>query len=141
MHRAGQPPGKVRPMPLRDRLRLLVVDDMSTSRGILLQALDGLGISNVVFEEDGTAGLSRAQEDKPHLVLSDFHMPGLNGLQMLQRIRTDPSTAGIGFILVTGRADAAVIDAGRKLGMNNLLQKPYTSAQLRDCIEAVVGPL
>ncbi|GIT92062.1 response regulator [Jannaschia pagri] len=128
-------------MPLRDMLKVLVVDDMSTSRGILLQALDGLGVRNVEYAEDGKAGMQRARESLPHLVISDLYMPELNGLQLLQHLRHDPSTRKVGFILVTGRSNRSVIDTGRKLGMNNFLAKPFTKADMKTSIEAVVGRL
>jgi len=122
-------------------LRVLVVDDMSTSRGILLQTLDTLGISNVSYAEDGKQGVMSARQNVPHLILSDLYMPNLNGLQMLQHLRAEPATQKIGFILITGRGDEAVIQTGKKLGMNNFLTKPFTPAQLKECIEAVVGKL
>lgn len=128
-------------MPLRDLLRVLVVDDMSTSRAILLQSLDTLGIRNTSHAENGKAGLEQAHAQRPDLVLSDLYMPLMNGLELLQQIRSDPVILRMGFILVTGRADDAVIRAGRDLGMNNFLTKPFTTAQFRDRIEAVVGPL
>ncbi|WP_179379995.1 response regulator [Jannaschia marina] len=128
-------------MSLRDVLRILVVDDMSTSRGILLQALDTLGISNVAYADNGRTGMSQARQTAPHLVLSDLYMPELNGLQLLQHLRADPATAKIGFILVSGRGDEKVLAAGRSLGMNNFLTKPFTPPQLQSCIESVVGRL
>ena len=128
-------------MPLRDILRVLVIDDMSTSRGLLLQALDALGIQNTSYAEDGARGVRQARTSPPHLVLSDLYMPELNGLQVLQHLRTDPATQKVGFILVTGRGDESAIATGRKLGMNNFLTKPFTPALLKDCIEAVVGRL
>ncbi len=128
-------------MPLRDMLRVLVVDDMSTSRGILLQALDTLGIGNVSYAENGRTGMLHAREKVPHLVLSDLYMPELNGLQLLQHLRAEPLTQKVGFILISGRGDASVIETGQRLGMNNFLTKPFTAAQLKSCIEAVVGRL
>lgn len=128
-------------MPLRDLLRVLVVDDMSTSRAILLQALDTLGIRNTTYAENGKAGLEQAQAGRPDLVLSDLYMPLMNGLELLQQIRADPANLRMGFILITGRGDDAVIRAGRDLGMNNFLTKPFTPARFRDTLEAVVGPL
>ena len=126
-------------MPLRDMLRVLVVDDMSTSRGILLQALDTLGIGNVSYAENGRTGMLHAREKVPHLVLSDLYMPELNGLQLLQHLRAEPLTQKVGFILISGRGDATVIETGQRLGMNNFLTKPFTAAQLTSCIEGGVG--
>lgn len=128
-------------MALRDMLRVLVVDDMSTSRGLLLQALDSIGISQVSYAENGKTGMTLARQTAPHLILSDLYMPELNGLQLLQHLRHDPATQKVGFILVSGRGDESVIQTGKSLGMNNFLTKPFTPQQLKDCIEAVVGRL
>jgi two-component system, chemotaxis family, chemotaxis protein CheY len=65
----------------------------------------------------------------------------MDGLQMLHTLRSQPRTKGVGFILITGRADKEIIDTGRKLGMNNFLKKPFAPQDLRACIEAVVGRL
>ena len=84
----------------------------------------------------------KALAAKPvHLVISDYNMPGLDGLQLLKALRENKSTARIGFILVSGRLDEGIVTNGRKLGMNNFIAKPFNTAQMRKCIEAVVGPL
>lgn len=128
-------------MALRDQLRIMVVDDMSTSRGLITQALDAMGIRQVGYASDGPGALQILDKSPVHLVISDFNMPGMNGLQLLQALRTNAKTKGLGFILITGRADKEIIDTGRKLGMNNFLKKPFTPQDLRTCIEAVVGRL
>ena len=128
-------------MSLRENLKILVVDDMSTSRGLLLQALDTLGIRNVSYATDGKDAMQKARTNPPHLVLSDLYMPEMNGLQLLQHLRHDPTTKRIGFILITGRSDEKVIKTGKSLGMNNFLPKPFTVADMKATIEAVVGRL
>lgn len=128
-------------MALRDQLRIMVVDDMSTSRGLITQALDAMGIRQVGYASDGPGALQILDKAPVHLVISDFNMPEMNGLQLLQALRTNPKTKGVGFILITGRADKEIIDTGKKLGMNNFLKKPFTPQELRGCIEAVVGRL
>lgn len=128
-------------MSVRDKLRVLVVDDMSTSRGILLQALDAFGIRQVEYAEDGEAALASLGRRPVHLVISDFNMPRMDGLKLLHAIRTEAATAKTGFILVSGRPDPAVVEAGRKLRMNNFLTKPFQPSDLRAAIEAVVGRL
>lgn len=128
-------------MALRDHLRVLVVDDMSTSRGLLTQALDAMGIRQIGYAADGAEALRLMERAPVHLVISDYNMPQMDGLQLLRTIRTSPKTNGTGFILITGRADREIIDNGRKLGMNNFLKKPFQPQELRACIEAVVGRL
>lgn len=128
-------------MALRDQIRMMVVDDMSTSRGLITQALDGFGIRNIATAENGRDAL-RALAVKPaHLVISDYNMPEMDGLQLLQHLRGTPQTKGVGFVLITGRAEQEIIDHGKKLGMNNYLKKPFQPDQLRHCIEAVIGRL
>lgn len=128
-------------MAVRDQLRVLVVDDMSTSRGLITQALDAMGVRQVATSESGPAAMQFLEKTPVHLVISDFNMPGMNGLQFLHALRTGARTKGVGFILITGKADAEIIDGGKRLGMNNFLKKPFQPADLKTCIEAVVGPL
>jgi two-component system chemotaxis response regulator CheY len=119
----------------------MVVDDMSTSRGLIVQALEWMGIKHIAQSPDGAGALDAMAANPVHLVLSDYNMPGIDGLGLLQRMRSNPATQKLGFILVTGRADAALVTQGQKLGMNNLLKKPFTPQALKDCIERVVGRL
>lgn len=128
-------------MALRDQLRIMVVDDMSTSRGLITQALDAMGIRQVGYATDGPGALQILEKTPVHLVISDYNMPGMDGLQLLHALRTSPRTRGLGFILITGRADREIIETGKRLGMNNFLKKPFTPQELRACIEAVVGRL
>lgn len=128
-------------MALRDQIRIMVVDDMSTSRGLITQALDAFGVSHVTTAENGKDALQILAQKPAHLVISDYNMPEMDGLQLLHYLRASPKTKGVGFVLITGRAEQQIIDHGKKLGMNNYLKKPFQPEELRNCIEAVVGRL
>lgn len=128
-------------MTLRERLRIMAVDDMSASRWLIVQALEGFGIRFVSIAASATNALEQMRAAPVHLVISDYNMPGMDGLGLLKTLRMHEETRDIGFILITGSADGQLIEAGRKLGMNNYLAKPFAPMALRQCIEAVVGPL
>jgi two-component system, chemotaxis family, chemotaxis protein CheY len=128
-------------MSLREQLRVMVVDDMSTSRGLITQALDAIGVRNVSTASDGKAAIATLARAPVHLVISDYNMPEMDGLHLLHYLRNSPQTQKIGFLLITGRAEPAIIEKGRQLGMNNYLAKPFQAAELKGAIEAIVGRL
>ncbi|GAA4218906.1 response regulator [Sagittula sp. NFXS13] len=128
-------------MGLKESLRILVVDDMATSRGLITQALDDIGIKNYVTENDGRRAFEKLSKSPVHLVLSDYNMPGLDGLGLLKAVRTNGPTQKIGFILVTGRPTPEIVNEAKKLGLNNMIKKPFTSDSMKACIESVVGRL
>lgn len=128
-------------MSLKDSLRVMVVDDMGVSRGLLIQAIEEMGIWKNQAENDGQAALAKLAADPVHLVLSDYNMPGMDGLELLKALRQNRTTARIGFILVTGNPTPEIVSQGKALGLNNMIKKPFTTASLKQCIESVVGRL
>ncbi|ABA78594.1 response regulator [Rhodobacter sphaeroides] len=128
-------------MALRDSIRIMVVDDMSTSRGLIIQALEELGIKKIDFCKDGASALRQLAANPVHLVISDYNMPGLDGLGLLKGIRENKTTQRMGFILVSGTATRDIIEKGQSLGMNNFIKKPFTTDGMRKAIQAVVGAL
>jgi two-component system chemotaxis response regulator CheY len=128
-------------MSLREKLRVMVVDDMATSRGLITQALESFGISNIATATDGKSALAALARAPVHLVISDYNMPEMDGLHLLHYLRNTPQTQKIGFLLITGRADPAVINKGKQLGMNNYVAKPFQAADLKAAIETIVGRL
>ena len=128
-------------MSLREKLRVLIVDDTATSRGLICQSIEQMGIKNYSWETDGEGALKSLSKSLYHLVISDYNMPKMDGLELLRNMRSNPTTKKSGFILITGTKDASVISRGKQLGMNNFIEKPFTTDQLRSCIEAVTGRL
>jgi two-component system chemotaxis response regulator CheY len=128
-------------MSLKDSLRVMVVDDMATSRGLITQALDDIGIKNYVTENDGKRAFEKLAASPVHLVLSDYNMPGMDGIGLLKHVRSHQPTQKMGFILVTGRPTPEIVAEAKKYGLNNMIKKPFTSASMKQCIESVVGRL
>jgi len=116
-------------MSLRETLRVMVVDDMSVSRALISQSLDEIGIKNHVTESDSRAALGKLSANPVHLVISDMHMPGMSGLELLAALRQNRTTQRIGFILITGTPSPEVLRQGQELGLNNLVRKPFTRSR------------
>lgn len=122
-------------------LKVAVVDDTAVSRHLITDVLEWMEVKNYVAYNNGSVALQGLVAAPPNLVISDFHMPDMDGIALLERVRRTPSLQRVGFIIVTGRADSSMIANGRALGLNNLINKPFTREQMRRCIEAVTGPL
>lgn len=128
-------------MSLKDTLTVMVVDDMTTSRGLITQALEAIGVTRYTTENDGQAALQKLVANPVHLVLSDMNMPKMDGLGLLKALRQNQSTSRIGFVLVTGSPTPDIIERGRAMGLNNMIKKPFTPQTMKACIESVVGRL
>lgn len=126
-------------MSLKEKLKVMIVDDMSVSRGLLFQALEEIGMKNILSSKSGEEAFGLLTRSPAHLVISDYNMPGMSGLDLLEKLRRNSGTAKMGFMLVTGTPTPEVLERGRKLGLNNLVRKPFTSDSLKASIEAVVG--
>jgi two-component system, chemotaxis family, chemotaxis protein CheY len=122
------------------RKRVLCVDDEIAIVKLLNAQLREQGFETF-GAYNGEEALKMAERENPDLFLLDLNMPKLDGLGLLRAVREFEPTKKAAFILVTGRGDNAVIEQGRKYGLNNFLAKPFTVATLKASIEAVVGRL
>ncbi len=125
--------------PLHARYRIMVVDDMSVSRGVIAQSLEMLDCRNVVVTGDAKAALATLRKHPVDLILSDHLMPEMTGLELLDRIRRTPEIALTRFVLVTGAQDPGLERQAAGLGVSAILWKPYGLRDLRSLIERVMG--
>ncbi|MER0238489.1 response regulator [Fulvimarina sp. MAC8] len=128
-------------MASKKEFKVLIADDHRTSRMIVVDALHQLGIPNVAFAGDGEEALKMMMASPAHMVISDFNMPKLDGLQLLKALRSYRPTAKTPFIILSGRGDRELVQKAITLGANNYLLKPITVPVLQKTIEAVVGRL
>lgn len=117
--------------------KFLVVDDFSTMRRIVKNLLKELGYANVDEAEDGVMGLSMLQNGNYDFVVSDWNMPNMDGLTMLQQIRADPKLAAIPVLMVTAEAKKENIIAAAQAGASGYVVKPFTAATLDEKITKI----
>ncbi|MEM8753850.1 MAG: response regulator [Pseudomonadota bacterium] len=128
-------------MSLKEKIRIMVVDDMTVSRGLLTMGLEKIGIKNVVPVDHAQKALKALETTPVHLILSDYNMPDMDGLDFLLALRKNQKTQRIGFIMVSGSFNQTIVDLGKRLGMNNFLKKPFNEQSLKQCVESVTGAL
>ena len=128
-------------MAFKSQLKVLVVDDQRTSRMLINDALDQIGIRQISFAADGEEALKVMMTSPSHVIISDFNMPKLDGLQLLKAIRAFPATKKTPFFILTGRGDRELVQKAAGLGANNFLIKPLTAPVLLKTLETVLGKL
>ena len=117
--------------------KVLVVDDSAVMRQIIKKNLKELGFSDLSEAEDGAAGLKKAGEEPVDLIVSDWNMPNMTGLEFLKAVRVDDKLKGINFIMVTSEADKEKIMEAVQAGVNQYIVKPFNAMQLEEKIKAI----
>ena len=124
-----------------NNLKFLIVDDFSTMRRILRNLLKELGYSSVDEAEDGNAALAKLRRDSFDFVISDWNMPGMDGLQLLQSIRADAALKALPVLMVTAEAKKENIVAAAQAGASGYIVKPFTAATLDEKIGKILEKL
>jgi two-component system chemotaxis response regulator CheY len=125
------------PMPDRTSLKFLVVDDFSTMRRIVRNLLKELGFTNVEEAEDGAVALTKLHEGSFGFVVSDWNMPNMDGLTLLQSVRADARLKGLPFLMITPEAKKENITAAIQAGASNYIVKPFTAATLQEKLDKI----
>lgn len=119
-------------------LRFLVVDDFSTMRRIVRNLLKELGFSHVEEAEDGVVALKKLREGNFDFVVSDWNMPNMDGLTLLQNIRSNEALKDIPVLMVTAEAKKENIIAAAQAGANGYIVKPFTAATLDEKLNKIL---
>jgi two-component system, chemotaxis family, chemotaxis protein CheY len=120
------------------QMRVLVVDDFPTMRRIVKTLLRQLGYTNVIEAEDGQAGLAKLQNEKVDLVLLDWNMPKMTGLELLKAIRADDALQHIPVVMITAEGRKEDVLEAVKAGVNNFVVKPFTAETLEEKLAKVL---
>ncbi|MCX7166473.1 MAG: chemotaxis response regulator CheY [Rhodocyclales bacterium] len=124
-------------MPDRTSLKFLVVDDFSTMRRIVRNLLKELGFTNVEEAEDGAVALTKLREGGFEFVVSDWNMPNMDGLTLLQNVRADSQLKTLPFLMITAEAKKENITAAVQAGASNYIVKPFTAATLQEKLDKI----
>ncbi|HOO38669.1 MAG TPA: chemotaxis response regulator CheY [Deltaproteobacteria bacterium] len=111
-------------------IKILVVDDFSTMRRIVKNILRQLDFNNIVEADDGSTALDILQKEKIDMIVSDWNMPKMTGLELLKAVRADDALKDIPFLMVTAEAQQENIIEAVKSGVSNYIVKPFTAETL-----------
>ena len=114
------------------KIKFLVVDDFSTMRRIVRNLLKELGYTNADEAEDGAIALQKLKGGGYDFVVSDWNMPNMDGLQLLQAVRADPALKHLPVLMITAEAKKENIIAAAQAGAHGYIVKPFTAATLNE---------
>jgi len=118
-------------------MTVLVVDDFATMRRIVKGVLKDLGFKNVIEAENGKAALSELKKEEIGLIISDWNMPEMTGIDLLKAVRAHDQYKELPFIMVTAEGQKDNVIEAVKAGVTNYIVKPFTPETLRQKLEAV----
>ena len=122
---------------LDKNMKVLVVDDFSTMRRIVKNLLRDLGFTNIQEADDGSTALPMLQGGDFDFVVTDWNMPGMQGIDLLKAIRADSSLAHIPVLLITAEAKKEQIIMAAQAGVNGYIVKPFTAGTLKTKIDKI----
>lgn len=128
-------------MPAASAIKVMVVDDQTSMRAMIRRTLQDLGFRDVRDKPSAIEALPSVKADRVHLIISDYNMPDMDGLEFLQAVRGDPVIGKTVFIMLTGSSEKSVVQKAAELGVNNYVVKPFAPAALKEKIERVFGEL
>ncbi len=126
-------------MSIEMNMPILVVDDYKTMVRIIRNLLKQLGFNNVDEAHDGSSALEKLRDRAYGLVISDWNMEPMTGLQLLKEVRADGKLRGMPFIMVTAESKTENVVAAKEAGVNNYIVKPFNAETLKKKMSSVIG--
>ena len=118
-------------------MKVLVVDDFATMRRILRGVLKEIGFTKIVEADDGSTALAVLKKDKVDLIVSDWNMPEVTGLELLKAVRGDESMKNVPFLMVTAEGQKDSVVQAVQAGVDNYVVKPFTADTIKEKLEQI----
>ncbi len=118
-------------------MKILIVDDFSTMRRIIKNLLRDLGFQNTQEADDGQTALPMLQNGSFEFLVTDWNMPGMQGIDLLKAVRADPKLATLPVLMVTAESKREQIIEAAQAGVNGYIVKPFTAQTLQEKINKI----
>ncbi|RKF19498.1 chemotaxis protein CheY [Alginatibacterium sediminis] len=118
-------------------MKILIVDDFSTMRRIIKNLLRDLGFNNTHEADDGSTALPMLKNGDFEFVVTDWNMPGMEGIDLLKHIRADASLSHLPVLMVTAEAKREQIIEAAQAGVNGYIVKPFTAGTLKEKLDKI----
>lgn len=118
-------------------MKIMIVDDFATMRRIVKNILIQLGFKNFIEADDGSTAWDLLQKEEVNMIISDWNMPKMTGIELLKKVRADDRFANLPFLMVTAEAQKENIIEAVKAKVSNYIVKPFTPETLSEKIEKI----
>ncbi|SFP16645.1 two-component system, chemotaxis family, response regulator CheY [Enterovibrio norvegicus DSM 15893] len=122
---------------MNTNMKILIVDDFSTMRRIVKNLLRDLGFNNTVEADDGLTALPILKKGGIEFVVTDWNMPGMQGIDLLKHIRADDELKHLPVLMITAEAKREQIVEAAQAGVNGYIVKPFTAATLKEKLDKI----
>lgn len=120
-------------------INILIVDDFKTMLKIIRSLLTQLGFQHIDDASNGSMAIEKLKEKKYQLIISDWNMEPVTGLELLKHVRSNEDTKKIPFIMVTAESETKNVIAAKQAGVSNYIVKPFNSETLKAKLTSVLG--
>lgn len=127
-------------MAVNKNIPILVVDDFKMMRRIVKNLLNQIGFNNLDEAADGSEALAKIKSKEYGLVISDWNMAPMTGIELLQAVRATDDRKNLDFIMLTAEGKPENIIQAKKLGVNSYIIKPFTAKILKEKLVSIWGP-
>lgn len=127
-----------KPDQIDHNITILVIDDQALTRSMVKSILKGLGYAVVLVAENGPIALELLETEKVDIIICDWNMPQMSGLEFLKKVRANPATRKIPFLMLTAEAYRENVSAAIAAGVSDYIAKPFTPDVLANKVESTL---